>query len=331
MSTLLEVEDFGLHYRSGQTLNTVLHSLSFTLAAGETLGIVGESGSGKSQTALALMGLLPRHVKLDGVMRFEGQNLLSMSASARRRLRGARMGMVFQDPMTSLNPHLSIGLQLAEVLEVHQGMSRATALQGARQMLDAVQIPEAASRLRQYPHELSGGQRQRVMIAMMLLAKPALLIADEPTTALDVTVQAGILTLLVSLKRDLGLALLLISHDLGVMADIADKLLVLYAGRVMEQGRADVLLRTPQHPYTQALLACRPRLDSPLYLAEGSVLPGIDGAPPQPGEPLQGCAFAPRCTAAQARCQREVPPRATALRCSCLLVGARECGDPHGS
>lgn len=258
MSSLLEVRGLSLSYRTRQQGIPVLHDVGFELAAGETLGLVGESGSGKSQIALALMGLLPADAELQGSLKFEGRELTTLKPAERRALRGARMGLIFQDPMTSLNPHLTIGLQLAEVLEQHRGASRAAALAESAHMLDAVRIPEAVRRLKQYPHELSGGQRQRVMIAMMLLARPALLIADEPTTALDVTVQAEILKLLAQLRREMGLALLMISHDLGVMADIADRLLVLYAGRVMEQGGAARLLGAPRHPYTQALLACRP-------------------------------------------------------------------------
>jgi oligopeptide/dipeptide ABC transporter ATP-binding protein len=257
------------------------------------------------------MGLLPPNAEVQGAIRFEGRELLTLPARERRRLRGGRLGMVFQDPMTSLNPHLTIGLQMAEVLEQHRGARRTAALAEAQRLLDAVRIPEAQRRLAQYPHELSGGQRQRVMIAMMLLATPALLIADEPTTALDVTVQAEILQLLASLRREMGMSLLMISHDLGVIGDIADQVLVLYAGRAMEQGAAASVLSTPAHPYTQALLACRPRLDSPLYLAEGRPLPGIAGAPPRGGAAVRGCAFAPRCAAAQALCHTVPPPLAT--------------------
>ena len=307
MSALLEVRGLSLSYRRREQSLPVLHDVGFTLAVGETLGLVGESGSGKSQIALALMGLLPAHAEVQGSLRFEGRELTKLKPVERRALRGSRMGLIFQDPMTSLNPHLSIGLQLAEVLEQHRGASRAAALAESARMLDAVRIPEPARRLKQYPHELSGGQRQRVMIAMMLLAKPTLLIADEPTTALDVTVQAEILKLLASLQREMGLSLLMISHDLGVMADIADRLLVLYAGRVMEQGLAKSLLSAPKHPYTQALLACRPRLDSPLYLSQGLRLPSIAGLPARAAERREGCAFAPRCTLASEQCRQQVP------------------------
>ncbi len=307
MSSLLEVCGLTLFYRNRGQDVSVLQDISFSLAAGQTLGLVGESGSGKSQIALALMGLLPAQAQVQGSLRFEGCELSTLKPAGRRALRGSRMGLVFQDPMTSLNPHLTIGLQLAEVLEQHRGASRAGALAESARMLDAVRITEPARRLKQYPHELSGGQRQRVMIAMMLLAKPALLIADEPTTALDVTVQAQILKLLAALQREMGLALLLISHDLGVMAEIADQLLVLYAGRVMEQGAAQSLLAAPEHPYTRALLACRPRLDSPLYLAQGLRLPGIEGVPARAGKRDGGCVFAPRCTRVVERCLQQAP------------------------
>ncbi len=300
---LLDVQGLSLQYRTRQGLRPVLHDVAFSLAAGKTLGVVGESGSGKSQIALALMGLLPPTASVQGQLQFEGHALLDLPPAAWRRLRGARIGLIFQDPMTSLNPHLSIGLQLAEVLEVHRGASRAAALAEAQRMLDAVRIPEAAQRLAQYPHQLSGGQRQRVMIAMMLLAKPALLIADEPTTALDVTVQAEILRLLAALQREMGLALLMISHDLGVMADIADQLLVLYAGRVMEQGPAARVLGAARHPYTQALLACRPRMDTPFDLP----LTTIAGAPPRAGEVSPGCVFAPRCPEVHGSCRLRPP------------------------
>ncbi len=323
MTALLQVRSLSLAYRLRGSMISVLQDVSFSLAVGETLGLVGESGSGKSQIALALMGLLPANAVVQGSLVFEGRELGVLTSRERRALRGARMGLIFQDPMTSLNPHLTIGLQLAEVLEVHRGASRKAALVESRRMLDAVHIPEAAQRIKQYPHELSGGQRQRVMIAMMLLAKPALLIADEPTTALDVTVQAEILALLADLKREMGLSLLMISHDLGVMADIADQLLVLYAGRVMEQGGAAEMLSAPRHPYTQALLGCRPRLASPLYLANGGRLPGIAGVPARASANPDACPFAPRCAMAEPRCLSERPalrPSGEAHRLACHLV-----------
>ena len=283
----------------------MLDGVDLRLEAGDCLGLVGESGSGKSQLALALMDLLPETARVGGSLRFEGRELLGMERRQRAALRGARIGMVFQDPMTSLNPYLAVGIQLAEVLEHHRGMARAAALTEAQRMLEAVRIPGALRRLRQYPHELSGGTRQRVMIAMMLLLKPALLIADEPTTALDVTVQAQLLQLLAGLRRDFGLALLLISHDLGVISDVADTLLVLYAGRAMEQGRSAEVLVAPRHPYTRALLDARPRLDSPLDRPL-TALPGTPG-----GSTAAGCVLAARCPHASAVCREQAPSPAT--------------------
>lgn len=297
--SLLRVRDLSIDYPQRR----VLDRLSFELAAGRCLGLVGESGSGKSQTALALMGLLPSPARVHGSLQFEGVELLELPDRERARRRGTRIGLVFQDPMTSLNPYLRIGRQLAEVLEHHRGASRSEAEAEAQRMLEAVQISAAASRLQQYPHELSGGMRQRVMIAMMLLLKPALLIADEPTTALDVTVQARILRLLAGLRRDFGLALLMISHDLGVIADVADEVLVLYGGRMMEQGAVAAVLSAPAHPYTRGLIASRPRLDSPL----DQPLPAIPGLPRFADASPTACVFAPRCAQADARCHSESP------------------------
>ena len=297
--SLLRVHDLGIDYPRRR----VLDGLSFELESGRCMGLVGESGSGKSQTALALMGLLPAPARTRGTVHFDGVELLALPHSERARWRGARIGLVFQDPMTSLNPYLRIGRQLAEVLEYHRGASRSEAQAEAQRMLEAVQISAAASRLQQYHHELSGGMRQRVMIAMMLLLKPAVLIADEPTTALDVTVQARILRLLAGLRRDFGLALLMISHDLGVIADVADEVLVLYGGRMMEQGPVTAVLSAPRHPYTRGLIASRPRLDSPL----DQPLPAIPGLPRFSDLSPAGCVFAPRCTRADARCHSQAP------------------------
>ena len=300
---LLEVERLCVDYRAPQGSVRVLDDLAFRLDAGRTLGLVGESGSGKSQTALAIMGLLPGSAQVSGAVRFEGRDLLSLKEEPRRQLRGTRVAMIFQDPMTSLNPYLTVGQQLSEMLTAHGRADRAQALAESARMLDAVRIPDAARRLRQYPHEFSGGMRQRVMIAMMLLLKPALLIADEPTTALDVTVQAQILRLLQELRCNFGLALLLISHDLGVIASIADEVLVLYGGRRMESAATSVLLHRSLHPYTRALIAARPRLDSPL----GAPLLAIPGAPARAGAGRDACPFSPRCVQADASCKLHVP------------------------
>ncbi|TAJ51131.1 MAG: ABC transporter ATP-binding protein [Nevskiaceae bacterium] len=320
---LLEVDGLSIDYPRGR----VVDGLSFTLEAGACLGLVGESGSGKSQSALALLGLLPAQAKVQGALRFQGRDLLTLEESARRRLRGSAIGMVFQDPMSSLNPYLRIGSQLTEMLVVHRGLGRGSAEAEALRMLEAVRIGDAYRRLRQYPHEFSGGMRQRVMIAMMLLLKPALLIADEPTTALDVTVQAEVLRLLAELRREFGLALLMISHDLGVIAEVADEVLVLYGGRMMERGPVPLVLGRPQHPYTQGLIACRPRLDSPL----GQPLPAIPGTVASAREAGAGCGFAPRCRLAREICRQQTPawtPLGAARYAACHgLAGAPEFDD----
>jgi oligopeptide transport system ATP-binding protein len=300
---LLEVRELAVRFpgRAGEI--HAVGGISFTLEAGRTLGIVGESGSGKSQTALALLGLQAPNARLGGSIRFEGRELLGLAQRELNRIRGGRIGLVFQDPMTSLNPYLRIGTQLAEVLVQHRGVSQAAALAESARMLDAVRIADAPARLRQYPHEFSGGMRQRVLIALALLCKPALLVADEPTTALDVTVQAGILALLRELQAGLGLALLLISHDLDVVAQVCEEVLVMYAGRVVESGPAAALLAAPRHPYSAGLLAARPRLDTPL----GEPLRPIPGQPPDLARLPAGCAFAPRCARAAPRCVEARP------------------------
>ena len=273
-------------------------SISFTLHAGETRGIVGESGSGKSQTAMAIMGLLADNARTRGRIVFDGQDLLTLPERKRRKIRGARIGMVFQDPMTSLNPYLRIGLQMAEVLETHRDLQRDAALAESQRMLEAVQLADAKQKLRAYPHELSGGQRQRVMVAMTLLTQPALLLADEPTTALDVTVQANLLALLADLRRDMGVAIVLITHDLGVVAQVCDRTLVLYGGQSMELGPTASVIGQPIHPYTQGLLAARPRWEGD----RTAPLAALPGHPPDLADLPQGCPFAARCPEAQAHC-----------------------------
>ncbi|TXH04527.1 MAG: ABC transporter ATP-binding protein [Nevskiaceae bacterium] len=312
--SLLEIRQLRVAYasRAGEAL--AVDDLDLCVEAGETLGIAGESGSGKSQTALAVLGLLPAGARVSGSIRFDGEELLGAAPARLRAIRGAGIAMVFQDPMTALNPHLRIGAQMAEVLVRHRGLTQRAAEAESARMLEAVHLSAAGDRLRQYPHELSGGQRQRVMIAMALLCRPQLLIADEPTTALDATVQAQILDLLDALQREFGLAVILISHDLGVLAQRCRRLAVMYAGRVVETGGSAALLRQPAHPYTRALLLARPRLDTP----PGSPLAVIPGSPP-PAAAAAGCAFRPRCPLALPVCAAQRPPLAQtgATRCAC--------------
>ena len=261
-TALLTVGDLNVSYHGERETVQAVRDLGFALNAGETLGIVGESGSGKTQTALALMGLLPDTAHVSGLAMFQKHDLLGLTEQELNRIRGSAMSMIFQDPMTALNPHLTIGKQMARVLERHQGLSRKNALAEAASMLDAVRVPEARARLRQYPHEMSGGMRQRIMIATALLCRPALLIADEPTTALDVTVQAQILQLMQELQQELGTALLLITHDMGVVASVCDRVLVMRNGQQRETGPIDQVFRSPVDSYTRELLAAVPRLDA---------------------------------------------------------------------
>ncbi len=280
-----------------------VRQVSMAVEARECVGIVGESGSGKTQVFMAAMGLLAGNAAARGRVRFEGDDILGAAPERLNRLRGSKLTMVFQDPMTSLTPHLKIGTQLAEVLVHHAGKPWSEARVAARRMLERVRVPEPERRLNQYPHELSGGLRQRVMIGMSLLCDPALVIADEPTTALDVTVQAQIIDLLCAMRREIGMALVLISHDLGVVAGLADRILVMYAGRIVESAAAADLFRNARHPYTAELLKCIPSLSGPRL----ERLPTLAGQPPQPGESFPGCAFAPRCPRAAERCRVERP------------------------
>jgi oligopeptide/dipeptide ABC transporter ATP-binding protein len=302
--SLLAVDNLTIAFESAAGLSPVVEEASFALAPGETLGLVGESGCGKSVTAMSIMRLLPSPPArvLGGAVLFEGKDLLNLSAEAMRAIRGDRIGMVFQEPMTSLNPVLSIGFQIEEVLRLHRGLSGRAARAKAVEMLGHVGIGAPERRLGQYPHQLSGGLRQRVMIAIALVCRPQLLIADEPTTALDVTIQAQILDLLRRLKRELGMALLLITHDLGVVAEMCDGVAVMYAGRIVERAAAPALFRHPRHPYTQGLLAARPRL-----VPKGGKLPTIAGTVPPPGRRGIGCSFADRCPRVLARCRSERP------------------------
>jgi len=277
--------------------------VSFRIDPGEALGIVGESGSGKSQIFMSVMGLLAKNGRAEGSVRFKGKEILKLPVEELNKIRGVKMSMIFQDPMTSLNPYLTVKRQMTEVLETHRGMTRDTALATSIQLLDTVQIPEAKRRVHMYPHEFSGGMRQRVMIAMALLCEPELLIADEPTTALDVTVQAQILDLLGELRRETGMAIALITHDLGVIAGLADRVMVMYAGEVAERANAGPLFKTPQHPYTQGLLRSMPRLDE----HRTNRLQTIGGQPPNLQHLPDGCRFRDRCSYAFDRCAAEKP------------------------
>jgi len=298
VTPLLSVE--ALTVRFGRF--AVVEELAFGVAPGEVLAIVGESGSGKSMTALALMRLVPPPGTITGRVVFEGTELLSLPERKLRAIRGGAMAMVFQEPMTSLNPVFTVGRQIAEALAWHRGLSGAAARAEAVRLLGLVEIPNAAQRVSEYPHQLSGGMRQRVMIAMALACGPRLLIADEPTTALDATVQAQILDLLRRLRAELGLAVILITHDLGVVADFADRVAVMYAARIVETGPTEALFRAPLHPYTEGLLASLPRMQGPI-----GRLAAIPGQVPPPFALPPGCRFAPRCAHAKAPCALAVP------------------------
>ncbi|WCN11239.1 ABC transporter ATP-binding protein [Marinomonas mediterranea] len=299
---LLDVNNLRVNFGTPDGYVTAVNNLNFSLAQGETLGIVGESGSGKSQTAFALMGLLAKNGLVEGEALFEGKNILGYNEKDMNRVRAEKIAMIFQDPMTSLNPYMKVGKQLMEVLMLHKGYSKSDAFEASVKMLDAVKMPEARKRMNMYPHEFSGGMRQRVMIAMALLCQPKLLIADEPTTALDVTVQAQILTLLNELKDEFNTAIIMITHDLGVVAGLCDKVLVMYAGRTMEYGKTNDVFYRPTHPYTKGLLEAIPRLD-----AEDDVLATIPGNPPNLLNLPTGCPFQARCEHAEARCLEEEP------------------------
>lgn len=300
---MLEVNNLNVAFDTPDGTVQAVRGLSYQLEAGQTLGIVGESGAGKSQGVFALLGLLPDNARVSGEVTFDGEPLLKLSEKQLNRIRASRIGMIFQDPMTSLNPFMKVSDQLTEVLIRHRGLSRRQALQESLQMLDAVRIPDARSRIHLYPHEFSGGMRQRVMIAMSLLCKPRLLIADEPTTALDVTVQAQVMGLLRELQQEFNIAMVLITHDLGVVAGSCDQILVMYGGQMMEYAKARDLFYQPAHPYTQGLLGAIPRIDEQV-----EELVTIPGNPPNLMNLPPGCPFCDRCPVAEPRCFAELDP-----------------------
>ncbi len=304
----LEVKDLRFYFKTDEGTVRAVDGVSFALAPGEILGVVGESGSGKSVTQLALMGLLPQPPGFlaGGTATLDGEDLLQMKDSALRKIRGNKISMIFQDPMTSLNPFLKVSRQLEEVLEIHTDLDKAQRRERGIEMLRKVGIPAPDKRYDQYPHQFSGGMRQRVMIAMALLCNPQLLIADEPTTALDVTIQAQILDLIKALRDDFGTSVILITHDLGVVAGLSDRIMVMYAGRVMERAPTRTLFKETAHPYTIGLLRSVPRLDTG---ADKSRLVPIPGLPPNIAKPVPGCPFAARCPFTEDRCTQSFPER----------------------
>lgn len=306
MRSLLEVKNLQTVFQSREGFVKAVDDVSFHVEQGETLGIVGESGCGKSVTCLSILRLLPSPPAkiIGGEVYFQDQNLLTFSKRELRALRGNQIAMVFQDPMTSLNPFLTVARQLTEVLETHENLKPRESLKRSIEMLERVGFPLASERIQEYPHQFSGGMRQRVMIAMALLCRPRLLIADEPTTALDVTIQAQILDLLKNLQKELGMSLILITHNLGVVAGMCDRILVMYAGRIVEENAAEHLFKTPLHPYTRGLLKSVPRLDE----ERRTSLFSIRDQPPDLSRLPPGCPFHPRCDLREERCFREDPP-----------------------
>ncbi len=299
----LLIDDLSVSFVQRRVRIQAVREVSLSVAHGECLALIGESGSGKTQLFQAVMGLLPENGAAEGRAIFQGLDLLGAGDAVLNRVRGSQMAMIFQDPAQSLTPHLRIGTQLAEVLVQHAGFSWRDALSSARRMLERMHIEEPSRRLRQFPHELSGGMLQRVAIGMSLMCEPSLLIADEPTASLDVTVQGQIMQLLRTLKSDSAMAMVLISHDLAVVGGFADRIAVMYAGRIVESGAASGLLRRPMHPYTAELIRCIPQMSGPLPQRMAT----LSGQPPRPESPQIGCAFAPRCPRAAARCRVERP------------------------
>jgi peptide/nickel transport system ATP-binding protein len=325
----LEVEDLSVRFRTDEGPVLAVSDLSFTVDDGEILALVGESGCGKSMTAMALLDLIPPNATRSGRIRLSGEDISDLPTKEMQQIRGREMSMIFQEPMTSLNPAFTIGFQVAEVLRRHEGLSRAEARQRAVELLDLVRMPAAAKRVKEYPHQLSGGMRQRVMIAIAVACNPKVLIADEPTTALDVTIQAQILDIMRDLRSRLGTSIIIITHDLGVVADVADQVLVMYAGHKIESGPTDALFARPQHPYTLGLLGAVPRPD---LIASGGdqrlrEIAGI--VPVMRSEPTE-CVFAPRCPRADEPCRASMPPLGRIAReqyVACFHPGAQEPAD----
>ena len=306
---LLQADQLRVDLRTHRGSATAVRGVSFALERGDTLGLIGESGCGKSMTALALMGLLPDNARVHGSLKLDGQELVGLPDRDWRRLRGNRIAMIFQEPMTALNPVHRVGAQIAEPLMLHKGLAARAARQRAVELMARVGIPEPARRVDSFPHQFSGGQRQRIMIAMALACEPDVLIADEPTTALDVTVQQQILTLIRELVAERGMALVLISHDLGLIAQNVRRMLVMYGGAVVESGPADAVFRQPAHPYTRGLLAARPNLAQRLRAHRSDRLPTIAGTVPELFALPPGCPFAGRCPFTEHACWSEAPPR----------------------
>ena len=300
--SLLEVKNLKVEFETADGVVNAVNNVNFSIEEGKILAIVGESGSGKSQTVFAMTGLLDHNGSATGSVKFEGEEILNIPNQKLNQIRAEKIAMIFQDPMTSLNPYVRVSDQMTEVLMHHHGASKSDALKQSINMLDAVRIPDASNRIRMYPHEFSGGMRQRVMIAMSLLCKPKLLIADEPTTALDVTVQAQIMKLLADLQKDFGMSIILITHDLGVVAGNSDDMLVMYGGEIMEIGKTENIYSAPTHPYTQGLMSAVPRLDD----SEERLIT-IPGNPPNMMKSPVGCPFSPRCKFAVDKCNSDSP------------------------
>ncbi|NWF52144.1 MAG: ABC transporter ATP-binding protein [Nitrospirae bacterium] len=298
--SLLEIKNLNVFFRSKENPIKVLSCVSFQIEEGEVFGLVGESGCGKSLTALSIMGILPHNAFAEGEIIFNGRNLLNLDKESMRKIRGEEISMIFQEPMTSLNPVLTVGHQVAEVLMIHQGLSRKDAISYTLDLFRAVKIPSPETRINEYPHQMSGGMRQRVMIAMAIACKPSLLIADEPTTALDVTIQAQILTLIQTLRKEMKMAVLLITHDLGIIAENARRVAIMYAGRLMEMMLIEELFKDPRHPYTIGLLESLPK-------GKGCNLIPIPGIVPEPHKLPSGCKFSDRCRFVIPECREKEP------------------------